>query len=76
MKDIQVNSVDHYGDSAAHYCAKFGFFELLTFLIKNTNININLRNTFGDTPLHYASLNEYKDIVKSNFKLIVILFFN
>lgn len=57
--DVDINHTDKLGDTALHYCARFGSLTCLEMLIEVPGININKQNKKeGNTPLHLAVLYE------------------
>lgn len=52
------------GDTPLTYACKKNDTKLLALLLKHPNLNINLTNTFGKTPLYVACLHGNLDIVK------------
>lgn len=51
---VDKNSVDTHGNGAVHYAARAGNIPMVEFAVKGLNINVNLKNKGGMTPLHLA----------------------
>ncbi|KAI8087198.1 ankyrin repeat-containing domain protein [Thamnidium elegans] len=52
--DVDINHADGLGDTALHYCSRFGSLTCLEMIVDIPNVNVNLRNKQGNTPLHLA----------------------
>ena len=52
---VSVNSLDKSGSTAIHWAARGGHVECATALLKYPNIQVNVQNKLGDTPLHNAA---------------------
>lgn len=46
---IQLNYQDQDGNTALHYAAQLGHKDILTFLLAQPKININMKNNLGST---------------------------
>ena len=57
-----INQQDSLGYSPLHLAAKFGRFEIAQFLI-DMGADIDIKNNFGNTPLHIATLQDNSSIV-------------
>ena len=56
--DVDLNQRDYDGNQAIHHLAKFGYgirYKDLYNDILNRGININAKNLYGDSPLHFAT---------------------
>ena len=57
------NGEEEYGcDTALHLSARLGFYELTQLLIKH-KANVNAKDYLGHVPLHYATANNFANIV-------------
>ena len=52
--EVDINAVDDYGDSAAHWAASNGHTEVTRILAATGLVDWNKRNNYGWTPLHLA----------------------
>lgn len=49
------NQKDEYGSTPIHYAARFGKFECLKWLVKNSKVSPNAKSMNGDTAAHDAA---------------------
>lgn len=61
---INMNTVDHNGDTFLHYAARSGFSQIFKYLLKKGS-DINVKNVEGFTPLFYLAANNFKDLIES-----------
>ena len=54
LQGAQVNTLDHEGNTPLHICAIFSNNAALDYLIKNTSIDIFVRNSKGETAMSIA----------------------
>ena len=54
--------IDSNGNAAIHYAAELGYLKAVKFLHDNKKVDVNIKNKYGNTPLHASSANEYNDI--------------
>ena len=52
-----INISDKYQQTALHLAAYFGYDDIVDALIKRPDVNLNVRNKDGNTPLHIAADN-------------------
>jgi ankyrin repeat protein len=73
-KNIDINIVDFFGNSALHYCIINVRTKYLSKLIKISGVNYNSSNINGDIPLHLLlnNYNEYENIDNSIIEKILI----
>ena len=65
LKDLkELNCLDENGLGLIHWAADHGNSEILEIILKQKNININLKDSDGQTALLYASSCEHSDCVK------------
>ena len=57
---IDFNECDYDGRTALHLAAAEGRYEVVDFLVSHSNVNINVKDRWGNTPLHEVNkiLNE------------------
>ena len=63
-KGINVNAKDNLGEDIMFYVVRNNYMELVDFLIKNYNCDINTTNGQGETPLFIVAQN-YPNLVRS-----------
>lgn len=68
-KNQNVNIVDCLSLGLLHYCCMYRYnSQILEFLLKHPNIDVNIKDDVGNTPLHYAvkhnKLHYVKKLVK------------
>jgi ankyrin repeat protein len=51
-------------DSLLHTAAKAGHTDMINFLIYDCEVNVNIKNKYGETPLHYAAQKGLRDTVR------------
>ena len=50
-----------------HLAVEKGYLEIVKLLLKNKGININTKDSTGKKPIDYATNNEIKQLLKSNY---------
>lgn len=56
---LTIEKITDSGDiTALHYAAKKGHRHVCKYLVEEVNLNIDVRDDFGRTPLHYACLSK------------------
>ena len=63
------------GNSLLHYSVFHDLVDLVSYLI-DKKAEINVKNNFGDTPLHYAMQNNNKEVVLNRSQIIQLLLDN
>lgn len=59
----RLNTRD-YGQTAFHQAAKKGFTEIVEFFLQEEEINPNIKNVAGETPLHVAARMDHVGVVE------------
>lgn len=59
-----INLTDNYGRNLIFFCSYLNIFDYLM----NNNANIHISSIFGNTPLHYATINGNLEIVQKLLK--------
>lgn len=52
------------GSAALHVAAYFGHVEVVKLLLGDSDIDVDIRNSHGETPLHKAALTGRKEVVQ------------
>ena len=55
-QQIDVNHADEYGNTALHHAVRDNQIKDVKQLLAHTNINVNMKNKKGETPLFVAGL--------------------
>jgi len=58
------NSFGEHGEYAAHFAAIGNHPENMSLLVEKDKENVNVRDSYGITPLHYAVINSSKDVIE------------
>ncbi|CAL4121800.1 unnamed protein product, partial [Meganyctiphanes norvegica] len=61
---VSVNCLDKAGNAALHVASQAGHLNVISRLLKETRLELDLQNKLGDTPLHCASYRGHSEIVK------------
>lgn len=64
--EIDPCKPDEYGTTPIHAAAANGLVKLMEAIVKKPGVNLNVKTSGGNTPLHYAAINR-------NSKIIAIL---
>ncbi len=59
-----VNVCDRHGDSPLSSAIRYGTIDMVTTLLSHPDINVNLADKFGLTPLHVACIKKRTDVAK------------
>ncbi len=59
-----VNICDRHGDSPLSSAIRYGTIDIITTLLGHPDINVNLADKFGLTPLHVACIKKRTDVAK------------
>lgn len=63
--NVKLNAQNKYGETALHYAGKLGRDWCTKFLLRRTDINLNIKeHRAGNTPLHEAAKNGHTEVVK------------
>eukprot|EP01033_Poteriospumella_lacustris_P010796 gene10796-7685_t len=63
-KKINKNALDHHGMSALHHAAEKGHVDSIRFLVSDAGMKVNLRSSYGNTPLMLAVKENRVDAIK------------
>merc|ERR1711976_683616 len=75
--NANILQVNKHKENGLHIAAKLGIVSIVTYLIENTNLNINAQNIYGNTPLHNAIFScSYKQPIEAHIQIIKILISN
>ena len=65
LQPIMMNvKLGRYGETQLHHCARKGFTTSVKRLLSIRNINVNVKDVNGSTPLHYAASNGHIEIIR------------
>jgi hypothetical protein len=65
LQPIMMNvKLGRYGQTQLHHCAKNGLTTSVKRLLSIRNINVNVKDVKGSTPLHYAVMNGQVEIAR------------
>ncbi len=56
--------IDNAGNTALHHAAELGYLVAIKFLHDNKKVDVNVKNKYGDTPLHGSSMKGHDDVSK------------
>ena len=62
-KGFDVDSGDHYGETALHLAADWGHLQVLQHLL-SSGADVNVKNDYGDTALHVAARGGHLQVVQ------------
>lgn len=63
-KKINKNALDNHGMSALHHAAEKGHVDSIRYLISDAGMKVNLRSSYGNTPLMLAVKENRVDAIK------------
>lgn len=72
MESIHVNSIGSRGDAPLHTAIKNRYFELINQLLARNDVDVNLRNHDGYTPLALAVKYDLKEVAKKLLPLTTV----
>ncbi|KAG8178137.1 hypothetical protein JTE90_029443 [Oedothorax gibbosus] len=72
-KVADVSAVNEYGDTTLHLAALFHRKDVIELILKKQNIDVNLQNSNGDTPLHRVFLLSFNEFHEIQFDIVKIL---
>ena len=55
---------DEYGTTPLHACSANGLCQILAEIVKKPGVNLNVKTSGGNTPLHFAAINGNNKIIK------------
>ncbi|KAK6643078.1 hypothetical protein RUM43_004581 [Polyplax serrata] len=61
---VSVNELDEAGMSLLHWAADRGSLDVVKYLVDTLGADVNVRDTNGQTPLHFAVSCDYEDVEK------------
>jgi hypothetical protein len=65
LQPIMMNvKLGRWGETQLHHCAENGFTTSVKRLLSIRNINVNVKDVSGSTPLHWAAYNGHIEIVR------------
>ena len=65
LQPIMMNvTLGRYGRTQLHHCVRNGLTYSVKRLLSIRNINVNVKDVNGDTPLHYAAANGHVEIAR------------
>lgn len=63
-----LNAADYDKRTVAHVAAAEGHFDIIKFLLDETNVNIMVSDRFGNTPYTEAKNKDIKELIKNKYK--------
>ena len=64
---MSAHSIDSTNSNVLHYACNNGYFHIIKYLVQELNLDQNLKDIYGNPPVHYIMMSFKNDCEKNVF---------